>query len=122
MTAPLIAFGVLSDWYIGTQVERAPIPRPAVKRPIANWAQWLVEEISITTPIMYQNAEKEMVYLRPMRSEIGAEIRHPMRVPMERRPTMVPWRTALNSPFSPNLCKKFSWARKPEEVRESGDK
>lgn len=31
-----------------------------------------------------------------------------------RRPTIVPWRTAENSPFSPNLAMKSSMARKPE--------
>ncbi len=60
------------------------------------------------TPIIYQKAENEMVDVLPILSEMGAEMRQPMSVPAERRPTMVPWRTALNCPFSPNLSKKLA--------------
>jgi hypothetical protein len=74
---------------------------------MANCAQWDVLEISMTTPMIYQKADPEIVYFLPNLSEIGAEIKQPSSVPMDMRPTMVPCLTALNLSPSANLAKKL---------------
>ena len=50
--APLIFFGTLSLWYMGTEVLSAPMPKPAVNRPMANWTHCVLLVISITTPMI----------------------------------------------------------------------
>lgn len=79
--APRIRLGIDSDWYMGTTVDKAPMPRPAVKRPMANCTQTFLLVISMITPTIYQNADPEMVKRRPKVSARGADPRQPIRVP-----------------------------------------
>lgn len=81
--APRTWRGADSDWYMGTTLERAPTPRPATQRPRAIWYHLSVVAICTMIPTMWVRAQKEMEYLRPIRSAMGAATRAPIIVPME---------------------------------------
>lgn len=86
--------GELSDWYIGTRTDKAPIPKPLIRRPTANCAQEVDDEISMTVPTQLQKAHAEIEYLRPMMSASCPDIKEPKRHPAQRMAVIVPWRTA----------------------------
>lgn len=54
------------------------------------------------------------MYRRPILSQSHPLTRHPISVPMQRRPTIVPCLAAENFPSSPKRSRKSVMARKPE--------
>ena len=80
---PRTCRGPVSLTYIGTMIDNAPTPAPAISRPTAICCQTCVEAICITTPTMKTIDQKVIEGFRPMRSAIGATRRAPARVPMD---------------------------------------
>lgn len=52
--------------------ERAPTPRPAMKRPMVNWTMEKVVPVWTATPIVKIADQMRMEPLRPKRSDVNA--------------------------------------------------
>jgi hypothetical protein len=82
---------------IGTVADRAPTPRPLMRRPMANCCQTLVAVVWIITPIMNTRHSSDIAFFRPRQSFIGAPKMAPTKVPIDSRLTMRPELVVLNS-------------------------
>ena len=74
---PRITAGVLSDWYMGTTTDMEPMLRPVMRRPMANWAQCVEDDISMAVPTHVKNADADIERRRPIVSAILPAMRAP---------------------------------------------